>query len=837
MENFFGECFPPWIETGLQPAFYDKESGTVLQQTARMYARVNMLSRMFNKLSKNTKTTVEDYINQFNELHDYVHDYFDNLDVQEEINNKLDAMVEDGSFQPLLDITFNQYFNQMKTYTDNALESKVDKNGTGQITYNNLSQSVKEMFTGGSVAVVGANSVGNGNIVDNSISYQKLSENGKNGVAGYNQIKTLTFGWEQGSRHNAQGELIDVSNTIVITEPFSLKMGLRIKVNDGYKAAVYTHDVTNNGSVAWFMWSGFDKKDYFIGNNFNPAHLNKQFYISIRKSDDSDLTPSEGFDAVTVTEPQSNIKPSYGSLDADTQHFINGKTTTFHFTDSFTVGSVADTTREGILYPSGVASSSMNRAFLSTPIFLPKGTTLASTDGWEFIIVKASSVPTMQKVTYPEGQGWQTSIVVPYDDVFYIQYRYEDNSGLYDTGGEFISHFTATIPASTGSNKVMYVSGIGNDSTGDGSYSSPYREINKAISEGATTIFCAFGYKYTPLNLDKYSNIRIVGTFPTYGQNNQIQSKPYFDNSIILDTGTVDGTSIKIPYTATEVSDMYKCLVAKTKNLEDGTSTRSEGYYCTIYSDGNQDTSHRYIPVLTRDSVEGHFYYDGTYIYINPYSSDSVSSEFSLVDYGMETVHDLVTMTNCDNITFENFTFKHATGRLLYANKTSGLKVVNCDFRGSSQNDNLGVIDTNIDLINCTSYLARNDGFNFHGFGESLVVKCIGANCFDDGISHHNKCNHTIIGGEYYGNGKGGISSPTYGCSSDIHGCYVHNNPAGIHTGSDNTYGDSYINLSNNLIVGNNVGVRLSKCIGVAFNNTITNNNTNIVNNSSVVVY
>ena len=103
MENIFVEFLPPWVETGLQPAFYDKESGTVLQQTARMYARVNMLIRMFNKLSKNTKTTVEDYVNRFNELYTYVHDYFDNLDVQEEINHKLDEMIEDGSLQEIVD--------------------------------------------------------------------------------------------------------------------------------------------------------------------------------------------------------------------------------------------------------------------------------------------------------------------------------------------------------------------------------------------------------------------------------------------------------------------------------------------------------------------------------------------------------------------------------------------------------------------------------------------------------------------------------------------------------------------------------------------------------------
>lgn len=116
MENIFVEFLPPWIETGLQPAFYDKESGTVLQQTARMYARVNMLIRMFNKLSKNTKTTVEDYINQFNELHDYVHDYFDNLDVQEQINHKLDEMVDNGTFDNIVAPLLVPYFDEQKSF-------------------------------------------------------------------------------------------------------------------------------------------------------------------------------------------------------------------------------------------------------------------------------------------------------------------------------------------------------------------------------------------------------------------------------------------------------------------------------------------------------------------------------------------------------------------------------------------------------------------------------------------------------------------------------------------------------------------------------------------------
>ena len=44
----------------------------------------------------------EEIVTAFNNLYDYVHDYFENLDVQEEINNKLDQMVEDGTLQEII---------------------------------------------------------------------------------------------------------------------------------------------------------------------------------------------------------------------------------------------------------------------------------------------------------------------------------------------------------------------------------------------------------------------------------------------------------------------------------------------------------------------------------------------------------------------------------------------------------------------------------------------------------------------------------------------------------------------------------------------------------------
>ena len=53
----------------------------------------------------NNATVTEEYIALTNELKDFVENYFENLDVQEEINNKLDEMAEDGT----LEVIFQEY--------------------------------------------------------------------------------------------------------------------------------------------------------------------------------------------------------------------------------------------------------------------------------------------------------------------------------------------------------------------------------------------------------------------------------------------------------------------------------------------------------------------------------------------------------------------------------------------------------------------------------------------------------------------------------------------------------------------------------------------------------
>lgn len=175
MNKIFAPFLPPWVETGLQPAFYDMESGTVLQQTARMYAKVQQLTRLFNEFSEDVSNevnnfehdtnteierfekatndeierfegvvnnTVAEYIEKFTELKDFVDDYFDNLDVQEEINNKLDAMVEDGTFNKIIN---HELFDGLQAQVDNKLDK--DQPQYGKLPYERYGRFVDPTFS------------------------------------------------------------------------------------------------------------------------------------------------------------------------------------------------------------------------------------------------------------------------------------------------------------------------------------------------------------------------------------------------------------------------------------------------------------------------------------------------------------------------------------------------------------------------------------------------------------------------------------------------------------------------------------------------------------------
>ena len=75
----------------------------------------------------NNAEAVEELQNLYIELKTFVDNYFDNLDVQEEINNKLDEMAEDGSLTALISAYVDPIFNE---FTDGINETINDINET-----------------------------------------------------------------------------------------------------------------------------------------------------------------------------------------------------------------------------------------------------------------------------------------------------------------------------------------------------------------------------------------------------------------------------------------------------------------------------------------------------------------------------------------------------------------------------------------------------------------------------------------------------------------------------------------------------------------------------------
>ncbi|MBO7241786.1 MAG: hypothetical protein J6U90_04975 [Methanobrevibacter sp.] len=52
---------PHWALTNKHPAFYDNESGSVIEHTAKMYAKVNELVVEYNSFVENVNTIIKDF--------------------------------------------------------------------------------------------------------------------------------------------------------------------------------------------------------------------------------------------------------------------------------------------------------------------------------------------------------------------------------------------------------------------------------------------------------------------------------------------------------------------------------------------------------------------------------------------------------------------------------------------------------------------------------------------------------------------------------------------------------------------------------------------------------
>lgn len=87
----------------------DFDAVTNYQLLCKVVEKLNEIIANTDKQNSN----IELLETNFTTLYNYVKNYFDNLDVQEEINDKLDKMAEDGSLSALIKPFFDEYKNEI----------------------------------------------------------------------------------------------------------------------------------------------------------------------------------------------------------------------------------------------------------------------------------------------------------------------------------------------------------------------------------------------------------------------------------------------------------------------------------------------------------------------------------------------------------------------------------------------------------------------------------------------------------------------------------------------------------------------------------------------------
>ena len=125
---------------GVLPTSY-LMSMTYQEQVTWLY---NYLQTQVIPLLNTESAAIQELQNLYELLRTYVNDYFDNLDVQEEINNKIDSLVEDGTLLNIIkgyiDPIYQAYENQIN-FQINEIDTKVNSAISGNpIPVSSISQ-------------------------------------------------------------------------------------------------------------------------------------------------------------------------------------------------------------------------------------------------------------------------------------------------------------------------------------------------------------------------------------------------------------------------------------------------------------------------------------------------------------------------------------------------------------------------------------------------------------------------------------------------------------------------------------------------------------------------
>lgn len=243
--------------------------------------------RLFSKVVEYLNK-MKDNVNNFGQLIEEFSNYFDNLDVQEEINNKLDEMVEDGTLTNLIGSYVNNYVkpsidNLQSQITGLASGSPLVASSTSEMTdttrvYVNTSNGHWYYYDGTNWQDGGVYQATEDSQTVSEL--QRLQENTIENIENYVENNNF-IKWQIGRLQD--GELVSASDRIVTPDIQHNIYPITVKMNDysKFRFSVDFHDSEGN----YLNWSGWQYNDFVI-----PA--NSYYRIqAIRFSSYEDLRP------------------------------------------------------------------------------------------------------------------------------------------------------------------------------------------------------------------------------------------------------------------------------------------------------------------------------------------------------------------------------------------------------------------------------------------------------------------------------------------------------------------------------------------------------------------
>lgn len=367
---------------------------------------------------------------------------------------------------------------------------------------------------------------------------------------------------------------------------------------------------------------------------------------------------------------------------------------------------------------------------------------------------------------------------------------------------------------------LMFISPNGDDSNSGLTSSTPKKTVKACVSAGATRISAQRGVYDEVIQLDNIGELEI---FPTdndkefvLGESREPIVFEKVDRYTPSDFEAYNSIK-RMAYSNADNTQFDKVFTKQSQPpvIGDGYGSR---YNSTIWllSSDEKAVCVKLKPVLTLAECEGEintFTYVSGYIHIN---ADMTNVEQVVVPMAWETGFRI---NKAQNITLREVHVRFSGSYNIDLRNCAYFDLYKCACKYTSYGSGFHPFNSNGVMTSC--YATKNfDGYGISEHGHTTYIDCVAEFNFDDGMSHHNACEGTVIGGRYEGNGKGG-NTPAPGTKVNIYGgIYKDNGSFGIGylsdtdtTASGTLQGVLMVGNPKGLVVQNNCSVTAISCV------------------------